>query len=62
MIGAYKQSKFLAELEVKRLVDEAKGPGGHCDSQRRLSGPVMSSRPRPGEWLSKPPQAGCLLT
>ena len=61
MIGAYKQSKFLAEREVKRLVVDA-GIPVVIVSPRRLSGPVMSSRLQPDEWLSKPPQAGCPLT
>ena len=30
MIGAYKQSKFLAEREVKRLVADARDPRDHC--------------------------------
>ena len=39
MIGAYKQSKFLAELEVKRLVNEARDPGGHCEANGAFRAP-----------------------
>ena len=33
MIGAYKQSKFIAEREVKRLVARYGDPGGHCPAR-----------------------------
>ena len=39
MIGAYKQSKFLAEREVKRLVNDAGDPGGHCEAHGAFRAP-----------------------
>ena len=58
MIGAYKQSKFLAEREVKRLVADAGIPVIIVQPTAPL-GPVMSSRPRLDDSLSKLAQAGC---